>query len=220
VRPPPAQPGPGDPPGPPLDRAAIAALPADDALAWMRPEDLFFLQIQGSGVLVLEDGTRLKAGYAGSNGLPFVGVANVMIREGLTDVAHASGDQIRAWLAANRGPDADAVMDQDPRYIYFTIRPDDGAGPVGAAGVPLPPGRALAVDPNLHAFGDLFWIDAQAPASAGVFPIYRRVAAALDVGGAIKGEIRADLYTGVGEAAGYEAGRVRDVLRLYRLAPR
>jgi membrane-bound lytic murein transglycosylase A len=211
---------PAGPSAPSPDRAAIAAMPADDALAWMRPEDLFFLQLQGSGVLVLEDGRRLKAAFAGTNGLPFVGVAKVMISEGLIDAAHSSGDQIRAWLAAHRGPEADAVMNQDPRYAYFTVRPDDGTEPAGAAGVPLPPGRALAMDPSLHKLGEVYWIDAEAPALAGAFPAYRRLAAALDTGAAIKGEIRADLYTGSGDAAGLEAGRVKHVLRLYRLVPR
>jgi membrane-bound lytic murein transglycosylase A len=217
VRPPPS---PAISPAGPPDRASIAAMPTDDVLAWMKPEELFFLQLQGSGVLVLEDGRRLKAAFAGSNGLPFVGVARVMVSEGLIDASHSSGDQIRAWLAAHRGPEADAVMNQDPRYAYFTVRPDDGTEPAGAAGVPLPPGRALAMDPALHGLGELYWIDAQAPALAGAFPVYRRVAAALDTGAAIKGEIRADLYTGSGDAAGLEAGRVKHVLRLYRLVPR
>jgi membrane-bound lytic murein transglycosylase A len=223
-----ADPGPN---GPPLDtsqdtidlapgRAAIEALPAGDAPAWMRPEDLFFMQIQGSGVLVMPDGRRMKAVFAGSNGKPFVGLARVMRQAGLIDDAHSSGDAIRAWLAAHRGPEADAVMDQNPRYVFFRLKPDDGLQPAGAAGIPLPPGRALAMDASRHGFGELYWVDADAPALSGAFPSYRRVAAALDVGGAIRGEVRADLYMGVGDAAGREAGRVRHVLRLYRLRPR
>ena len=211
---------PGGPNPPSPDRAAIEAAPVDGALAWMKPEDLFFLQLQGSGVLVLPGGQRLKAAFAGTNGQPFVGIARIMVDRGLLDPAHSSGDQIRAWLAAHRGADADAVMDQDPRYAYFTVRPDDGTEPAGAAGVPLPPGRALAMDPSLHQLGGLYWIDAAAPSLAGAFPVYRRLAAALDTGAAIKGVIRADLYTGSGDAAGLEAGRVKHVLRLYRLAPR
>jgi membrane-bound lytic murein transglycosylase A len=91
---------------------------------------------------------------------------------------------------------------------------------VGAAGIPLPAGRAIAVDAGKHALGELFWLDAGAPKLAGAFPAYRRLAVALDVGGAIKGDVRADLYTGTGPAAGAEAGRVRHELRLYRLVPR
>jgi membrane-bound lytic murein transglycosylase A len=89
----------------------------------------------------------------------------------------------------------------------------------GAVLAPLTAGRAIAVDPAHHAYGGLYWIDAEAPALKGAVPSYRRAAVALDTGGAIKGEVRADLYLGRGEAAGREAGRVRHRLRLYRLVP-
>jgi membrane-bound lytic murein transglycosylase A len=201
------------------DRAAIAARPATDAVAWMRPEDLFFLQIQGSGVLVFQDGTRARAVFDGTNGAAFVGIAAPMRREGLLADRETSAGGIRGWLAAHRGPQADAVMNQDPRYVFFRLGPDDGGEPAGAAGKPLIAGRSLAVDPSRHAMGELFWIDASAPALAGAFPTYRRLAIALDTGGAIKGDVRADLYMGRGDAAGLEAGKVRHNLRLYRLIP-
>ena len=187
-----------------------------DALAWMRPEDLFFLQIQGSGTLVFPDGARAKAAYAADNGRPFTAIARPMVERGLLAPGRASGDAIRAWLAAHAGPEAQAVMRLNPRYVFFALSADDGRQPAGAAGVPLPPGRALAVDPARHGYGELYWIDASAPALAGAFPAYRRLAVALDVGGAIKGEVRADLYMGRGELAGREAGRVRHALRMYR----
>ena len=202
------------------DRAAIEATPTDKALAWLRPEDLFFLQIQGSGVLIFESGKRMKALYAANNGRPFVGVANVMRDRGLLAADNTSAESIRSWLADHRGPDADAIMQLNPRYAFFNLAPDDGRQPVGSANVALPPGRALAVDPAFHAMGDLFWIDAEAPILKGAFPTYRRLALALDTGGAIKGDVRADLYMGLGAAAGVEAGRVRHTLRLYRLVPK
>jgi membrane-bound lytic murein transglycosylase A len=201
------------------DRAAIEATPADRPLAWMRPEDLFFLQIQGSGVLVLPDGRRVRAAFAGSNGKPFVGIANAMRDKGLLTDNNTSGDAIRSWLAAHRGAEADAIMQLNPRYVFFRTVPDDGKEPIGSAGVALPPGRAIAVDPSRHAMGALYWLDAAAPKLAGAFPTYRRLAVALDTGGAIKGDVRADLYMGSGNAAGAEAGRVRHTLRLYRLVP-
>jgi len=201
------------------DRAAIEASPIDKPLAWMRPEDLFFLQIQGSGVLVLPDGRRVRAAFAGGNGKPFVGIATVMRERGLLADNNTSGDAIRSWLAANRGPKADEIMRLNPRYVFFQTSPDDGREPVGAAGVSLPAGRAIAVDPSRHAMGGLYWLDASAPKLTGAFPVYRRLAVALDVGGAIKGEVRADLYTGSGDAAGIEAGRVRHALKLVRLIP-
>jgi membrane-bound lytic murein transglycosylase A len=202
------------------DRTAIEARPAEKALAWMRPEDLFFLQIQGSGVLTFDDGRRMKAIYAANNGWPFLGIANPMRDRGLLAKDNTSAETIRAWLADHRGPDAQAIMQLNPRYAFFSLAPDDGRQPVGTANLPLPAGRALAVDPGFHQMGDYLWIDASAPTLNGAFPAYRRLAMALDTGGAIKGEVRADLYLGQGAAAGVEAGRVRHTLRLYRLVPK
>jgi len=219
VRPPPADLPRGDDPAPYPERAEIERRPARDALAWMRPEDLFFLQIQGSGLLAYPDGPQVKAVFAGSNGAPFRGVAAVLRGQGQLADDDTSGEAIHAWLAAHRGAQAEAVMREDPRYVFFRLAANDGAMPVGAAGVPLIPGRSLAVDPASQALGELLWIDAAAPALTGAFPSYRRLALALDTGGAIKGAARADLYLGVGPGAGLEAGRVRHVLRLYRLAP-
>ena len=203
-----------------LDRTAIEALPAGKPLAWMRPEDLFFLQIQGSGVLTFDDGKRMKSLYAGNNGRPFVGVANPMRDRGLLPTDGISAEAIRAWLAAHRGPDADAIMRLNPRYAFFSLAPDDGRPPVGSANVPLPGGRSLALDPGFHQMGEFYWVDASSPILAGAFPAYRRLAMALDTGGAIKGDVRADLFMGQGTAAGSEAGRVRHTLRLYRLVPK
>ena len=202
------------------DRTTIEASPPDTALAWMRPEDLFFLQIQGSGVLTFEDGKRFKAVYAANNGWPFLGIANPMRDRGLLARDNTSAEAIRGWLADHRGPDAQAIMQLNPRYAFFSLAPDDGRQPVGSANLPLPPGRSLAVDPAYHQMGEYLWIDASAPILAGAFPVYRRLAMALDTGGAIKGDVRADLYLGQGAAAGAEAGRVRHTLRAYRLVPR
>ena len=202
------------------DRAAIEAGPDPSPLAWMRPEELFFLQIQGSGRLIFEDGDIRKAAYAANNGRPFVGVANPMRERGLLGRDETSGEAIRAWLAAHRGPEADAIMRLNPRFAFLSLGADDGRPPLGAAGFPLPGGRAVAVDPAFHATGALLWIVGEAPMLAGAFPSYRRLVTALDVGGAIRGPIRADLYLGEGAAAGSEAGRVRHTLRLYRLVPR
>ncbi len=201
------------------DRAAIEAMPTAGALAWMRPEDLYFLQIQGSGLLTFEDGRRLRAAFAAHNGRTYLGIAIPMRQRGLLPDNNTSGDNIRAWLAAHRGPEAAAVMALNPRYVFFNLGPDDGREAVGAAGLPLPAGRAIAVDVSQNALGGLYWIDAEAPKLAGAFPTYRRAAVALDTGGAIKGPVRADLYMGTGDAAGTEAGRVRHTLRLYRLVP-
>lgn len=202
------------------DRTAIETSSPGQALAWMRPEDLFFLQIQGSGVLTFPSGRRSKAVFAATNGRTFAGIANPMRDRGLLAANNTSGEAIRAWLADNRGPRADEVMRLNPRYVFFTLAPDDGRQPVGAAGIPLPPGRSIAVDTGLNGLGELFFIDGTAPMLNGAFPSYRRTVVALDAGGAIKGPVRADLYLGLGAAAGAEAGRVRHTLRMHRLVPK
>ncbi len=201
------------------DRATLDQAPTEGVTAWMRPEDLFFMQIQGSGILVFPDGERARAAYAGDNGKPFVGIARPMIRDGLLPATGASGDGIRRWLAAHAGDEADAVMRKNPRYVFFRLGADTGAEPQGAAGISLPAGRAIAMDSRHHDFGTLYWIDAEAPTLSGAASEYHRLAVDLDTGGAIRGPIRADLYFGTGEAAGREAGRVKHVLHLARLVP-
>ncbi|WP_296816309.1 MltA domain-containing protein [Brevundimonas sp.] len=201
-------------------RAAIEAAPPSQTLAWMRPEDLFFMQIQGSGYLTFEDGARARAAFAAHNGHGFVGIARPMAEQGLLPQNGTSGEAIRAWLAAHRGPEADAVMDLNPRYVFFALQPDDGGHPLGAAGVPLPPARAVAIDPAHWTYGDLIWIDAPQGDLIGAERSYRGLVTALDTGGAIRGPVRADLYLGRGDAAGLAAGRVRHPLRMWRLTPR
>jgi membrane-bound lytic murein transglycosylase A len=200
------------------DRASIEQTAAPDALAWMRPEDLFFLQVQGSGVLTFADGARRRAVFGGSNGQPFVAIAGPMVAEGLIAPSDASAANLHDWLAAHRGPRAQAMMDKDPRYIFFRLVPDDGGEPQGASGAALIPGRSVAVDPAHHDYFELLWIDAHG-GLAGAHAAYQRLAVALDRGGAILGPVRADLYLGSGQGAGDEAARIRHTLRLFRIVP-
>lgn len=201
------------------DRAAIEAREETRPLAWMRPEDLFFLQIQGSGSLVLPDGRRKRAVFAATNGQPFRGIAIPMRDRGLLPENGTSGEAIRRWLADHRGEEAQAIMNLNPRYVFFRMEDDHGEEATGAANVPLMAGRAIAVDPAWHDYGALFWIDGQAPSLSGAFPRYSGVVSALDTGGAIRGQVRADLYMGRGAEAGVRAGRVKHQLRMWRLIP-
>ena len=201
-------------------RADIEAAPATDALAWMRAEDLFFMQIQGSGYLTFEDGSTARAAYAADNGRPFTGIARAMAEQGLLPANGTSGEAIRAWLAAHRGPEARAVMALNPRYIFFAVEPDDGGHPNGAAGIPLTARRSIAVDPAHWRYGDLVWISADGGNLVGARASYQGLVVALDTGSAIRGPVRADFYMGRGPAAGEEAGAVRHPLRMWRLVPR
>ncbi|GLK48796.1 murein transglycosylase [Brevundimonas intermedia] len=203
------------------DRATIEAnARPDQALAWMRAEDLFFLQIQGSGYLTFEDGVRGRAAYAADNGKTFVGIARPMARQGLLPENGTSGDAIRGWLADHRGYEAQAVMALNPRYIFFRLDPDDNGHPPGAAGIPLTERRAIAVDPSHWRYGELVWLEADGGNLRGATASYRGLAMALDTGSAIRGPVRADLYMGRGDAAGAEAGTVRHPLHMWRLVPK
>ncbi len=202
------------------DRTEIERSGLGKPLLWMRPEDLFFLQVQGSGSALIPDGQRYRLIYEASNGRPFIGIAKTLREQGLLPDNGTSAEAIRQWLSANRGTKADQVMQTNPRYVYFSLGLDDGSEPIGAAGMALIAGRAVAIDPTQHRYGDLLWIDAGAPVLTGSFPLYQRMVSALDTGGAIKGEVRADLYLGRGDGPGLEAGRIRHNLTLYRLRPR
>ena len=205
-------------------RADIEAAPREaleaEALAWLRAEDLFFMQIQGSGYLTFEDGSRARAAYAADNGRPFTGIARPMAERGLLPPNGTSGEAIRAWLAAHRGAEARAVMALNPRYIYFAVEPDDGGHPNGAAGIPLTARRSIAVDPAHWRYGDLVWISADGGDLRGARASYQGLVVALDTGSAIRGPVRADFYMGRGAEAGEEAGSVRHPLRMWRLVPR
>ncbi|MGA9660014.1 MAG: MltA domain-containing protein [Asticcacaulis sp.] len=198
-------------------RAQIEQMPVDSHY-YMRPEDYFYMQLQGSGFLDLPDGSRVYAAYAADNGWPFVGIARILSERGILDKTQTSGDNIHAWLAAHRGPEATEIMNTNPRYGFFTIQPDQ-TEPIGAAGLPLPPGSSIAIDPSQNDLGDLFWLDADAGTLKDAFPHYQRLVSGLDTGGAIKGKIRADLYVGHGARAGTEAGRIKHNLRLWRIVP-
>lgn len=203
------------------DRAAIEAGSAQSSvLAWMKAEDLFFLQIQGSGTLTFPDGARLRAAYAADNGAKFVGIAWPMAEQGLLPRDGTSGEAIRGWLSAHRGAEARRVMALNPRYIFFTTSADDGNEATGAAGVPLPARRSVAVDPSRWTYGEAAWIEADGGNLRGARASYRGLVMTLDTGSAIRGPVRADLYIGRGDAAGHEAGAVRHPLRMWRLIPR
>jgi membrane-bound lytic murein transglycosylase A len=184
-------------------------------LLWVDdPVDAFFLHVQGSGQVMLPDGSTLRVGFAGSNGLRFFGIGRALIDEGKVPRDRASMQEIRKWLRGNPQKAA-AMMQRNPRYIFF--RKIDGEGPIGAQGVVLTPGRSLAVDPSFLPLGAPIWLDTTWPATDR--PL-RRLMVAQDTGSAIKGPVRGDFYWGSGEAALAEAGRMRQRGEYYLLLPK
>jgi len=184
-------------------------------LVWAAdPVDAFFLQVQGSGRVILPDGRVQRVGFAGSNGHPFYAIGRALIEEGIVSREESSMQKIRDWLRANPEK-AREVMQRNARYIFF--RSIDGEGPIGAQGVALTPGRSLAVDSALLPLGVPLWLDTTWPATDK--PL-QRLMVAQDVGSAIKGAVRGDFFWGSGEPALAQAGRMKQTGRYYLLLPK
>ena len=176
--------------------------------------DVFFLQVQGSGQVVLPDGGRVRIGFAGSNGLPFYAIGRALIDEGIIDRRTVSMQSIRDWLRDNPA-EAQALMHRNERFIFF--RRIEGDGPIGAQGVALTPERSLAVDPAFVSLGAPLWLATTYPAEERSL---NRLMVAQDTGSAIKGVVRGDFFWGSGEAALHYAGRMKQPGRFWLLLPR
>ncbi|HVO01217.1 MAG TPA: MltA domain-containing protein [Candidatus Cybelea sp.] len=188
-------------------------------LIWLKdPVDAFILQIQGSGLVKLTDGSLTRVGYAGNNGQDFVGVAKLMIQAGLIPKDQASMQSVRAWLKAHPA-EAKGWMEKNPRFIFFRELDASGGlppGPAGALGVTLTPTRSMAVDPGFLPLGIPVWLDTRSPDGTPL----QRLMLAQDVGSAIKGPVRGDLFWGTGEPALDFAGRMKSGGRYYVLLPK
>ncbi|HSA80446.1 MAG TPA: murein transglycosylase A [Geminicoccaceae bacterium] len=190
-------------------------------LLWVDdPIAKFFLQIQGSGQVRLDDGSVVRVGYASQNGHPYRAIGRDLIEIGALTRNEVSLQTIRAWLHAHPD-DAPVIMARNRSYIFFREHPELAAedGPLGAQGVPLIAGRSLAVDRRYVPLGVPVWLDTTAPGPAGATPL-RRLMIAQDTGGAIKGVVRGDVFWGAGEPAEAVAGRMRSPGRYAVLLPR
>jgi membrane-bound lytic murein transglycosylase A len=210
--------------GTPLpDRAAIEAGALAGMgleLAWVDdPVDAFFLHVQGSGRLRLHDGRTLRVGYAGQNGHPYRAIGRLLIESGAVPRERMSMQAIRAWLAAAGPGEAASALRHNPSYVFFRALEglEPGQGPPGALGVPLTPGRSLAVDPAFIPFGAPVFAATRDPLDGA--PV-RRLLHAQDTGGAIRGPARGDLFWGWGEAAAARAGLMREAAEVFVLVPR
>lgn len=174
--------------------------------------DIFLMQIQGSAVALLDDGTSLRVSYADNNGHPFVGIGSLLIKKGLIKKGHSSMNQIRDWLKEN-AKEADIHMQENPRFIFHKL--SEATGPIGALGVPLTAGRSLAVDQNFIPLGTLLWLDTTGPSGE----LLQKMMVAQDIGSAITGPIRGDYFWGHGEEALLQAGRMNSAGKFYALVP-
>jgi len=178
--------------------------------------ELFFLQIQGSGRVQLEDGSTLRVGYADQNGHPYRSVGRWLVERGELSLEKASLQGIQAWARQNPARLAE-MLNYNASYVFFRELPSDLPGPLGAMGVPITARRTVAIDPRFVPLGAPVYIATTWPNTTK--PLNRLVLAQ-DTGGAIRGAIRADYFWGFGAEAAREAGRMRQPLRMWVLLPR
>lgn len=192
----------------PLDGSEIAWV--DDAV------DAFFLHIQGSGQVELDNGERVRIGYADQNGHPFRSLGGALVRDGEIPPERASMQGIKEWARHNPAKLRE-YLNANPSYVFFRELPRDLPGPLGAMGIPLTPQRSLAVDPRVVPLGAPVFLATTWPNAAD--PL-NRLMVAQDTGGAITGGVRADFFWGFGDEAGALAGRMRQAGRMWVLLPK
>ncbi|MBB3021015.1 membrane-bound lytic murein transglycosylase A [Microvirga lupini] len=207
------------------DRAAIEDGVLGDLarpIVWLRePGEAFILHVQGSARIRLTDDSVMRVAYAGRNGRPYTSIGRVLVQQGAMDLESMTLEKLMGWLKDNPEP-AKALMRQNQSYIFFReaaeLAPEDG--PIGGAGHPLVPGRSLAVDRSLWAYGLPIWLDGQLPLTLETAEPLQRLMIAQDTGSAIVGPARGDFFFGSGEDAGRRAGLMRHSVRFVVLQPK
>jgi membrane-bound lytic murein transglycosylase A len=191
-------------------------------ICWLRSQtDLLFSQIQGSARIHLEDGSTIRINYDAHNGYPYTPVGRILIDRGIIPKEQMSMQKIRDWMDQN--PDgARELRRQNRSYIFFReVQLSDKDEAVGAQGVPLTPGRSIAVDKSLHVYGTPFFIEGQLPIESEKSKTpFHRLMIAQDTGSAITGPARADLYFGAGADAAKVSGRLRHNMHFVMLVPK
>lgn len=203
-----------------LERAGILN---GNELVWVDdPIEAFFLQVQGSGRVLLDDGSVMRVGYGGTNNQPYRSIGKWLLDRGELTPAQATMQGIKAWAKANPAR-VDALLDTNPRFVFFREMPSKedvprggSDGPVGALGVPLTPERSIAVDPSSIPLGTPVFLQTTRPLTNTPM---NRLVFAQDTGTAIKGGVRADYFWGLGDDAGDQAGRMKQIGRMWLLFP-
>jgi membrane-bound lytic murein transglycosylase A len=184
------------------------------------PVDSFFMHIQGSGRIRFADGSMVRVTYHGKNGHPYTSVGRYLIDAGLFPADQMSLDALKVWLRAD--PKAGAMaMHQNKSYVFFReLDSEQFNGPLGVLEIPLSEGRSLAVDTRYHATGTPVYVAAPELTHATSAGGFHRLMIAQDVGSAIRGPERGDIYFGSGDAAGKLAGVTKHRGNFFALLPR
>jgi membrane-bound lytic murein transglycosylase A len=200
--------------------AAQAALKGKEIAYIADPVDAMVLHIQGSGRLWVTENNgnrkQIRLAFAGTNDHPYQSIGRWLLDQKLTKDATWPG--IKSWIAQNPRRTQE-LLAQNPRFVFFKEEALNGAeallGPKGAQGVPLTPGRSIAVDPGSIPYGTPVWLSSQ-----GAQVSLQRMVLAQDTGSAIVGAVRADYFVGSGDAAGDMAGRLKQDMKAWVLLPR
>lgn len=187
-------------------------------LLWVDDRDaVFFLQIQGSGRVQLPDGKVIGAGYANQNGHPYVSIGKLLIEREQLPREDVNLFSIRSWLK-NNPKKATSLLNDNPSYVFFTLRNEVSDGPTGSLNVSITAERSVAIDPKVVPLGTAMWLSTSYP-DENNSPLQKLVFAQ-DTGGAIKGRLRADLFWGTGALAEQHAGNMKQKGELYILTPK
>lgn len=201
-------------------RAEIDASPsplAGSELVWISDIiDVFFLQVQGSGLVRFENGDSMHVGYADQNGQAYNSIGRVLVERGELTLDQASMQGIKNW-AKNNPTKLRDLLNANPSYVFFREIPSGLSGPLGALGVPLTAERSVAIDPKYIPLGAPLVLSTTEPNSTK--PL-NRMMVAQDTGGAIKGGVRADFFWGAGDAAGKQAGSMKQTGKVWVLLPK
>lgn len=175
--------------------------------------DLFFLHIQGSGRIRLENGKVISVGYDGQNGYEYHSIGRLLVEEGVFELEEVTAQKIKKWLRNNPDRIID-TLNRNPSYIFFKINHDKNV--VGAQGLPLTEEGSLAIDNKFMPYGMPLWLDIKISGDEK----YQKLLVSQDTGGAIKGVIRGDIFFGFGKKAEILAGEMRNFGQYYVLLPK
>ncbi len=181
--------------------------------------DAFFLQVQGSGRVTLEESKEtVRMAYADQNGHPYKSIGRYLIDRGELKLEQASMQGIKAWAVANPHR-LEELLNANPSYVFFREEKitDAGKGPRGALGVPLTAQRSIAIDPQFIVLGAPVFLSTTRPNSE--LPL-RQLMMAQDTGGAIRNAVRADFFWGFGDEAGELAGKMKQAGQMWVLLPK
>jgi membrane-bound lytic murein transglycosylase A len=183
--------------------------------------DAFFMHVQGSGRVRLEDGSILRLAYAGKSGQPYTGIGGLLVERGILQREDMSMQAIRSWMA-DHPAEARALMWENKSFVFFrevTVE-DPALGPPGAQKVPLTRLASLAVDRSLWTFGTPMFLDTSSPRAHDTGEeTFRRLLIAQDTGTAIRGYARGDVFWGAGDDAAWIAGHMKSEGHMTALLP-